>query len=129
MVELFMKNTTLCGKILHYIVNYSFLWYNITFLWYNITFCGTFVVYLWNICNIFVVLFAMGCKGGLSKGSFTVFCLGRGGFPGWCWGGEGFYGILVWVVGAFFCPGIKVTYIYKTKGYMYIITPKTIVAM
>ena len=55
-----MKNTTLCGKILHFVVNYSFLWYNITFLWYNITFCSTFVVYLWYICDIFVVFFAMG---------------------------------------------------------------------
>ena len=48
-----MKNTTLCGKILHFVVNYSFLWYNITF-------CSTFVVYLWYICDIFVVFFAMG---------------------------------------------------------------------
>ena len=58
-----MKNTTLCGKILHFVVNYSFLWYNITFLEYNITFCGTishFVVLLWYICDIFVVFFAMG---------------------------------------------------------------------
>ena len=55
-----MKNTTLCGKILHFVVNCSFLWYNITFLWYNITFCSTFVVYLWYICDIFVVFFAMG---------------------------------------------------------------------
>ena len=55
-----MKNTTLCGKILHFVVNYSFSWYNITFLWYNITFCSIFVVYLWYICDIFVVFFAMG---------------------------------------------------------------------
>ena len=63
-----MKNTTLCGKILHFVVNYifcgtmsHFLWYNITFLWYNITFCSTFVVYLWYICDVYVVFFfAMG---------------------------------------------------------------------
>ena len=62
-----MKSTTLCGKILHFVVKHSvlwynitFLWYNITFLWYNITFCSTFVVYLWYICDIFVVFFAMG---------------------------------------------------------------------
>ena len=60
-----MKNTTLCGKILHFVVNYSFLWYNITFLWYNITFCSTFVVYLWYICDIFVVFFAMGIYRGI----------------------------------------------------------------
>ena len=60
MVGLFMKNTTLCGKILHFVVNYSFLWYNITFLGYNITFCSTFVVFWWYICDIFVIFFAMG---------------------------------------------------------------------
>ena len=58
-VGLFLKNTTLCGKILHFVVKHSVLWYNITFLWYNITFCSTFVVYLWYICDIFVVFFAM----------------------------------------------------------------------
>ena len=65
MVGLFLKNTTLCGKILHYVVKHSVLWYNITFLWYDITFCSTFVVYLWYICDIFVIFFAMGeldCK-------------------------------------------------------------------
>ena len=61
MVGLLLKNTTLCGKILHFVVKHSVLWYNITFLWYNITFCSTFVVYLWYICDIFVVFFAMGC--------------------------------------------------------------------
>ena len=67
MVRVFLKNTTLCGKILHFVVKHSvlwynitFLWYNITFLWYSITFCSTFVVYLWYICDIFVVFFAMG---------------------------------------------------------------------
>ena len=60
MVGLFLKNTTLCSKILHFVVKHSVLWYNITFLWYNITFCSTFVVYLWYICDIFVVFFAMG---------------------------------------------------------------------
>ena len=91
MVGLFLKSTTLCGKILHFVVKHSvlwynitflwynitflwynitflwynitFLWYNITFLWYNITFCSTFVVYLWYICDIFVVFFAMGQPG------------------------------------------------------------------
>ena len=52
-VGLFLKNTTLCGKILHFVVNHSVLLYNITFLWYNITFCSPFVVYLWYICGIF----------------------------------------------------------------------------
>ena len=67
MVGVFLKNTTLCGKILHFVVKHSVLWYNITFfvvqyyiLWYNITVYSTFVVYLWYICDIFVVFFAMG---------------------------------------------------------------------
>ena len=58
MVGVFLKNTTLCGKILHFVVKHSVLWYNITFLWYNITFCGTisqFIVLLWYICGIFVI--------------------------------------------------------------------------
>ena len=61
---LFLRNTTLCGKMLHFVVKHSVLWYNITFcstfvvyLWYI---CGIFVVYLWYICDIFVVFFAMG---------------------------------------------------------------------
>ena len=65
MVGVFLKNTTLCDKILHFVVKHSVLWYNITFLWYNITFCGTisqFIVHLWYICDIFVVFFAMGCN-------------------------------------------------------------------
>ena len=58
MVGVFLKNTTLCGKILPFVVKHSVLWYNITFLWYNITFCGTisqFIVLLWYICGIFVI--------------------------------------------------------------------------
>ena len=54
-----MKNTTLCGKILHFVVNYSFCGTMSHF-------CGTishFVVLLWYICNIFVVFFAMGFIG------------------------------------------------------------------
>ena len=46
-----MKNTTLCGKILHFVVNYSFCG---TIL----HFCDTishFVVLLWYICGIFVI--------------------------------------------------------------------------
>ena len=64
-----MKNTTLCGKILHFVVNYSFCG-TISHLCGTIShFCGTishfvvhvhFVVYLWYICDIFVVFFAMG---------------------------------------------------------------------
>ena len=46
-----MKNTTLCGKILHFVVNYSFCG--------TIShFCGTishFVVLSWYICGIFVI--------------------------------------------------------------------------
>ena len=60
MVGLFLKNTTLCGKILHFVVKHSVLWYNITF-------CSTFVVYLWYICDIFVVFFAMGNYNQLKK--------------------------------------------------------------
>ena len=69
-----MKNTTLCGKILHFVVNYSFLWYNITFLWYNITFCSTFVVYLWYICGIFVVYLWYIC--GIFVTYLWYFCYG-----------------------------------------------------
>ena len=61
-----MTNTTLCGKILQFVVKHSFLLYNITLLcyfvvllWYicdNLWYiCGIFVVYLWYICGIFVV--------------------------------------------------------------------------
>ena len=73
MVGVFLKNTKLCGKILHFVVKHSvlwynitFLWYNITFLWYNITFCGTisqFIVLLWYICGIFVIYLWYFCYG------------------------------------------------------------------
>ena len=51
-------------KILCFVVKHSVLWYNVTFLWYNVTFCSAFEVYLWYICDIFVVFFAMGREGG-----------------------------------------------------------------
>ena len=67
---LFMKNTTLCDKILHFVVKHFFcgtishfcgtlfyffdtLWYICCTMWYI---CGT----LRYICCIFVVHFAMG---------------------------------------------------------------------
>ena len=75
MVGLLLKNTTLCGKILHFVVKHSVLWYNITFLWYNITFCSTFVVYLWYICDIFVVFFAMGAFAFIFLTRFNIYFL------------------------------------------------------
>ena len=50
-------------------------------LWYNITFCSTFVVYLWYICDIFVVFFAMGGRGrirGRGRGGRRRSGVGRG---------------------------------------------------
>ena len=53
-----MKNTTLCGKILHFVVNYAFCG-TISHICGTIShFCDTishFVVLLWYICGIFVI--------------------------------------------------------------------------
>ena len=53
-----MKNTTLCGKILHFVVNYAFCGTISHFCGTISHFCDTishFVVLLWYICGIFVV--------------------------------------------------------------------------
>ena len=53
-----MKNTTLCGKILHFVVNYAFCGTISHFCGTISHFCDTishFVVLLWYICGIFVI--------------------------------------------------------------------------
>ena len=53
-----MKNTTLCSKILHFVVNYAFCGTISHFCGTISHFCDTishFVVLLWYICGIFVI--------------------------------------------------------------------------
>ena len=50
---LLMRNTTICGKILHFVVKHSILWYNITFLCYFVVLLLYICDILWYICCIF----------------------------------------------------------------------------
>ena len=100
-----MKNTTLCGKILHFVVNYSFCGTISHFCGTISHFCDTishFVVLLWYICGIFVIYLwyfllwvgrlEVGCVwgrgrwGDKKKKGWGVVCVWGGGKGGGRWG-------------------------------------------